>query len=267
VIYVQYFINFIQRRLPFGKNSNTQPSRNYMAYRLIMVRVASYAWTEKSYDSFSTVGLRNTAARAGFGVALLLGSLASTSVPIHAQEAEAPAAAPAQTSPATVTPADQPQVKSTRFDDWYYRCVDVKAADGSTVAQCEVAQVAQVRQGDKDVSVLTLAIARTAGDSSKQGEEAEPGLLMTALVPLNVFLPDGFAIGADGKTALESAYRNCNQAGCWAQQRLDSKTVNLLKKANSGEGRMRLMNGQNVSVQFSLKGLTAALNELQKSGS
>lgn len=226
---------------------------------------AGDASVDRYHISCLSIGLRGSAARVGLGAACAIVLFTSTIGPTCAQTT-APVAT-SETQPTAAQPAEQPEVKSTKFDDWYYRCVDVKAADGKAVSQCEVAQIAQVRQGDKDVSVLTLAIARTAGDPSKQGEEAKPGLLMTALVPLNVFLPAGFAIGVDGKPAIESAYRNCNQAGCWAQQRLDAKTVDVLKKASNGEGRMRLMNGQNVSVRFSLKGLTAALNALQKSGS
>ena len=221
-----------------------------------------------SSDLSSGIGLRDSATKLGLSVAFAVGLSASTCVSTRAQTAEVPAV-PAQELAATAQPAaaEQPQVRSTRFDDWYYRCVDVKAADGKTVAQCEVAQVSQIRQGDSDVNVLTLAIARTAGDPAKKGDEAKPGLLLTALVPLNVFLPAGFAIGADGKPVIESAYRNCNEAGCWAQQRLAAKTVDALKNAGNGEGRIRLMDGQNVNVRFSLKGLTAALNELQKPGS
>jgi invasion protein IalB len=214
--------------------------------------------------AFLVSELKRSRIRIGWNAALAIGLLASVSA--QAQTSAAPAGTPKQEQSAA-TATDQPQVKSTKFDDWYHRCVDVKAADGRMVAQCEVAQIAQVRQGDKDVSVLTLAIARGAGDPTKQGDEARPGLLLTALVPLNVFLPAGFVVSADGKPALESAYRNCNQAGCWAQQQLNATTLDVLKRASDGEARMRLMNGQHVSVRFSLKGLTAALSELQKSGS
>ncbi|WP_244491042.1 invasion associated locus B family protein [Paramesorhizobium deserti] len=150
----------------------------------------------------------------------------------------------------------------TKFDDWYYRCVDVKAADGKTVPQCEVAQIAQVRQGEENVNVLTLAIAKTAPEA---GKKPSPGdLLLTALVPLNVVLPAGLGLAADGKEVVTIAYRNCNQAGCWAQQKLDAKMLGQLQKGNVGEAHLRLMNGQNINLRFSLKGLTKALAELRK---
>ena len=117
-----------------------------------------------------------------------------------AQEAPVPAPQPLETPTQSDT---QPEVRSAQFQDWFYRCVDVKAADGSTVPNCEVAQVAQVKQGDKDVNVLTLAIAKTAPDPAKK---QAGGLLLTALVPLNVFLPSGFMIDVDGTSVSESGY-------------------------------------------------------------
>lgn len=168
----------------------------------------------------------------------------------------------AKAEEAKVTAPEAPAVQSTRFDDWFYRCVDVKAADGRSVAQCEVAQIAQVKQGEQDVNVLTLAIAKTAPEAGKKPSDND--LLLTALVPLNVVLPIGLGFSADGNDVVTVPYRNCNQAGCWAQQKLDGKMLTALQKGTAGEARLRLMNGQNINLKFSLKGLTKALAELQK---
>lgn len=43
----------------------------------------------------------------------------------HVVSAQAQEAAPPQ--------PETPAVQSTRFDDWYYRCAEVKAADGKSV--------------------------------------------------------------------------------------------------------------------------------------
>ncbi len=153
-------------------------------------------------------------------------------------------------------------VQSARFDDWYYRCVDVMASDGKSVAQCEVAQIAQVKKGDENINVLTLAIAKTAPGAGKKASGNE--LLLTALVPLNVVLPIGLGLAVDGKDVVTIPYRNCNKAGCWAQQKLDGKMLTSLQKGSAGEARLRLMNGQNINLKFSLRGLTKALAELQK---
>ncbi|MDE1996592.1 MAG: invasion associated locus B family protein [Rhizobiaceae bacterium] len=154
-------------------------------------------------------------------------------------------------------PAQQPQqARVLQYDDWYYRCVDIKGADGSVTTSCEVAQIVNVKQGDQNVSVLTLAFAQVPGSSD---------LMLTALVPLNIFLPAGLGIGVDNKPVIAMTYRNCNQAGCWSQQKLDGKMIDALQKGTNGQGALQLMNGQKVSVQFSLKGLGNALAEMQKS--
>lgn len=168
------------------------------------------------------------------------------------------AEAASQASDQTLT--DQTQLQ--RFDDWYYRCAEVKAAVGKALTQCEVAQIAQVKQGEENVNVLTLAIAKTASEAGKKPSGNE--LLLTTLVPLNVVLPIGLGLAADGKDVVTIPYRNCNQAGCWAQQKLDQKMLSALQKGSAGEARLRLVNGQNINLKFSLKGLTKALAELQK---
>lgn len=157
--------------------------------------------------------------------------------------------------------SDSTKPIAERFDDWSYRCAETNPPSNGSSKQCEVVQVAKIKQGDEDVSILTLAIARTAPSANKASDAA---LLMTALVPLNVFLPPGLAMEADAVKLFDGSYRNCNQAGCWVQQRLDLKMLTALQKGQAGTARLRLMNGQNVTIRFSLKGLTAALAKLKE---
>ena len=198
--------------------------------------------------------------------------------PMMAQEQPAPAAANTppsagsaqSTAPQTDEQKPAPQARVQKFDDWYYRCIDGKAADGSATTSCEVAQIATVKQGDQDVNVLTLAVAKvpapTATDK-KAAKQPASELVLTTLVPLNMYLPAGLSIDASDKQVLQLAYRNCNQAGCWAQQKLDGKMVSALSKAADGTGHVQMMNGQKVNIKFSLKGLSAALDALQKAAS
>jgi invasion protein IalB len=158
-----------------------------------------------------------------------------------------------------------------KFDDWYYRCVDGKAADGSAATSCEVAQIATVKQGDQDVNVLKLAIAKATDaptpSNKKAAKQPAVELVLMTLVPLNMYIPAGLNIDVADKPVVQLAYRNCNQAGCWAQQKLDNKMVAALSKASDGTGHVQMMNGQKVNIKFSLKGLSAALDALQKAAS
>ncbi|KPH05811.1 invasion associated locus B family protein (plasmid) [Rhizobium acidisoli] len=158
-------------------------------------------------------------------------------------------------SPGLQEPEQAPAIKSQKFDDWYYRCTGSAGAEA-----CEVAQVAQVAKDGKPVNILTLAISAPPATPSDKGK---PRLMLTALLPLNVFLPSGLSITADGKPVAKLDYRNCNQTGCWAQLALDTKMTAALKKGAAAEGLVRLMNGQDVNIRFSLKGLKPALDELQ----
>ncbi|TAY05959.1 invasion associated locus B family protein [Rhizobium leguminosarum] len=169
-------------------------------------------------------------------------------------------AVPADQGPEQVQAPAQPApaMKSQKFDDWYYRCTGSAGTEA-----CEVAQVAQVAKDGKPVNILTLAIAASPTGSQGKGEKGKPSLLLTALLPLNVYLPSGLSIKADGKPVAKLEYRNCNQSGCWAQQALDTKMAAALKKGSTAEGLVRLMNGQDVNIRFSLKGLKSALDELQ----
>lgn len=165
----------------------------------------------------------------------------------------------------------QPQVHATKFDSWYYRCFEGKAVDGGPISSCEVAQIATVKQGEQDVNVLTLAFAKAPPSvpaaAQKSGKSAVPDILLTALVPLNMYLPVGLGIDAGDKQVVQLAYRNCNQTGCWAQQKLDAKAMAALQKSSDGVGHVQLMNGQKVNIKFSLKGLTSALDALSKPAS
>ena len=191
------------------------------------------------------------------------------------QEQPAPAATPPSSigvaqSPAPAASAQQPapQTRVQKFDDWYYRCIDGKAADGLTATHCEVAQIATVKQSNQDVNILTLAIAKTtdepAASNKKAAKQPASDLVLTALVPLNMYIPAGLCIDAAEKPVMQLAYRNCNQVGCWSQQKLEAKMVAALSKAADGTSHVQMMSGQKVNIKFSLKGLPAALDALQK---
>ncbi len=209
---------------------------------------------------------------------IIIATSALYALPGFAQEQPAPAAnAPANAgavqNAAPAANAQQPpapQARVQKFDDWYYRCIDGKAADGSAAESCEVAQIATVKQGDQDVNVLTLAVAKVPAPTStdkKAAKQPASELVLTTLVPLNMYIPAGLSIDASDKPVVQLVYRNCNQAGCWAQQKLDAKMVSALSKASDGTGHVQMMNGQKVNIKFSLKGLSAALDALQKPAS
>ncbi|NTF46120.1 invasion associated locus B family protein [Rhizobium rhizogenes] len=220
-----------------------------------------------TFSTFAKALLFKTLTFAAFFSSISLASLAVA----QDQPSAVPATSAAQQKPGDATAGQPqpapPQARVQKFEDWYYRCIDGKAADGSATTSCEVAQIATVKQGDQDVNVLTLAVARADTPTEpKQKGSKQPAreLVLTALVPLNMYLPAGLSIDAGDKLVVQLAYRNCNQAGCWSQQKLDAKMIAALSKAADGTGHVQMMNGQKVNIKFSLKGLSAALDALQK---
>lgn len=157
--------------------------------------------------------------------------------------------------------ADSSQkIQSIKFEDWFYRCTAADDA-GGTRRMCEVSQLAQVKRGNEQVTVLTLALTLPEQVSLERGQLQS--IALTALVPLNVHIPRGLEIGVDGRDRKTLPFRNCNQAGCWAVTSLSSKDLRSLKQGQIAVAKMRLMNNQDVNIEFSLKGLTKALSKLQ----
>ncbi|UXM94367.1 invasion associated locus B family protein [Bartonella sp. HY329] len=151
-----------------------------------------------------------------------------------------------------------PSSPPEQFGDWVYRCTDVKVSDQFT-KNCEVLQIRQAKQGENIANVLIMAIAQVNGE--KPGDK--PVLMLTTVVPLNVFLLEGILFTVEKQNVMQLPFRYCNQQGCWAQVLLDEKTLATFKKGNEGKARFMVMNGQAADVQFSLKGLTKALERLQ----
>ena len=119
-----------------------------------------------------------------------------------------------------------------------------------------------MREG-KGVNVLTLAIAPAPEVTTKSSKKPAPSLTLTTLVPLNVALQAGLLISAEGKSVAKLAYRNCNQTGCFAEQSLEPAMLAALSKGTNGEASLRLVDGQDINIRFSLKGMKAALSALQ----
>jgi invasion protein IalB len=153
--------------------------------------------------------------------------------------------------------ADKPQsrILSERFDDWFYRCVETGAKKSEK--RCEVVQIAQSKQGKKPINLLTISFSELPQGKTKK-------TVLTVLTPLNVFLPEGLGFAVDKKKNVTLQYRNCNSAGCWIQHFVDAKTLRALKSGNEGVVNLRLINGQNLKIKFSLKGLKPALAAMQK---
>lgn len=215
-------------------------------------------------DMFAHIGCATYRAKRKRLIALVVASVLggfSALSPVLAQQAP-------DRQPET-KPSANAQSKTKKFEDWYYRCIAPAGKSNASELQCEVLQVAQVKTpskgddtsstSDKSVSVLTLAFSKGLPAKGKKKRD----ILFTVLTPLNIHLPSGFEVTVDKGKPVKHTYRNCNQAGCWVNAQLSQKDVQRLKRGAFGVGQMRLLNGQNVRIKFSLKGLKRALAALE----
>jgi len=52
------------------------------------------------------------------------------------------------------------------------------------------------------------------------------------------------------------------RSGCWSQQILDQKKIDALRKGKIAQAKFRMITGQPVTVEFTLKGILAAPDEV-----
>ena len=152
----------------------------------------------------------------------------------RAQQAEAPAA-----------PAAPPEVKTV--GDWEVRCFAVKNSH-----PCDMFQ--QMANKETQQRILSVSLAY------------DPSLdkhLMQVTVPLDVSLPKGVTIQSDSYTSPVLKYRMCTREGCFVQLIPENSLVDGLAKS-SGQAKINIVgdNGKTYGLQFSLKGFTAAHDDM-----
>ncbi len=143
-------------------------------------------------------------------------------------------------------------VVTTRFGDWDYNCLP---QGRETPPRCELVQVATSHRGKHDDPVLSLALSRAR-------EEHRHNLTLTLLVPLNVDLEAGLSLWVDGMEPLKLHYRNCNETGCWARQDITADFLQKLSATTRGYTRFRLVQGEDVTLSFSLRGFKQGLAQI-----
>lgn len=144
-------------------------------------------------------------------------------------------------------------VITSRFGDWDYNCVPQK---GEKSPRCELVQVAELGRGRHEDPVLSLAF-------SKLNDRPNAAIELTLLVPLNVDLEKGLSLWVDDVLLQTLHYRNCNQAGCWAKQEVNAAILKRLAAASRGQARFHLVQGEEVELLFSLRGLSEGLTRIR----
>lgn len=164
-----------------------------------------------------------------------------------------PVTAFAQPTFATVSD-ESPTVVAEHFEDWQYRCISPHGPDQTTA--CELSQSVQVNQNGRRVEVLNVSLSR-ADDAA-----GNVGWALVVLTPQDVHLPSDFGLELGNTAPFLVRFRNCNDAGCWVVIPADDTVLSAMKRGLEGAANFRLLNGQVVSVIFSLRGFTAGFEAL-----
>jgi invasion protein IalB len=151
----------------------------------------------------------------------------------RAQQADAPA------------PTAPPEVKTV--EDWTIRCFAVKNGH-----PCDMFQ----EMANKETRQRILSVS-LAYDPSVDRH------LLQVTVPLDVALQKGVTIQTDNYTSPTLKYRMCNREGCFVQMVAENAMIESLAKSGpAAKINIAGDNGKTYGLQFSLKGFSAAHDEM-----
>lgn len=143
------------------------------------------------------------------------------------------------------------------FDDWRLVCETVDKEK-----RCRAFQRLSIKQGEKTQVMLIASIGYV--DDGKAGRV--PTLRLST--PLGVVLPAGLAVNVDQGEKENLPFHICLLDGCMTEIGLSDKGISDMKKGRKMNVTYRAAGiKQPVAVQISLKGFTAAYNELAKNES
>ncbi len=146
------------------------------------------------------------------------------------------------------TPGDEPASEVKRFQDWAVRCRPASEPDPRL---CYMVQ--NIVTTEEKRRVLQVVVGRF-------GPERVLGALIS--VPIGVRLPPGIDLRIDDKPQRGFPLELCNPGSCQAQVRLDDELLQSFKSGLKGHVSFQDAAGRPVTISFSLKGFTAAFNEL-----
>ena len=138
-----------------------------------------------------------------------------------------------------------PEVKAV--EDWFVRCFKIESP-----SPCDMYQ--ELDNKDTRQRILSLSIAYV------------PSLDRHALqvtVPLDIDIQKGLVLQTDSYKSPVLKYRRCDRNGCYVEQAVDNALVEgLARSAGAGKVNIVADGGKAFSLNFSLKGFTAAHDDM-----
>lgn len=151
------------------------------------------------------------------------------------------------------TPPAVPSSLTETYGDWAVRCVSPAATEGQTAAArvCEMTQA--LTQQETGQRVLAMSLQAT-----------DAGARVTVVAPFGLLLSAGLMMDVAEAPLLEGAFRTCLPAGCIVVSDVDQAGMDLLAGGDTAKVHMRRsQNGEDLTLDVSLAGFTAAWDRLQ----
>ena len=171
--------------------------------------------------------------RASLGLLVALG--------LAMMAAAAPASAQSQ-------PTQNETTEDRFIEDWTLRCLPATESQPRT---CRMVQSAVASEGGQ--RLLKVMVGRFG---------AERLLGAVIFVPVGVRLPPGISLRVDDRKPWKFSFERCDPASCQVRALLHEELLQSLKGGLVGRVTFQDAAGQPITVDFSLKGFTAALSEL-----
>lgn len=177
--------------------------------------------------------------------------------------------------------ASEPAATTATYGNWVLRCVRPQApapASGKTAKPqskteppkaesaeakplCEIVQTIQVQGNAQPIAQIAIGPM-----------PANPALVMTSVLPVNVSIPGKVHVSSDGKTesgeksGIDLMLVRCAPVGCFATAAPDVAYLAKLGTGDTKQGQLKFMDatGRTISIPISWQGLPQALQALSR---
>lgn len=144
-----------------------------------------------------------------------------------------------------------PEVRGT-FDDWIVRCEPADPDAFGAQDLCEMYQ--QVSEQETGQTVLEIVVGYPPGENE---------LVALLNLPLGIRLPPGGQLRIEDLEPIEFPIQICIASGCRADLVLDSDAISAMRSGEEATIVIADPQGRGVALPISLRGFSAALNELE----
>ena len=147
---------------------------------------------------------------------------------------------------ASLAHAEEPTTRTVteQFQNWRYACVEQE-----NTSRCEIGQGAANDQGQMVSQIIV-------------GQNPEGKAQLQLLAPLMMDLKAGIKVRVDNNDVADLDYLFCNQGACVVAELLDDDLVSAMQAGTEMQIDVAAINGQTMTINYSLDGFTAAFDRL-----